>query len=203
MSVKILIADDHSVVRTGLMHLIQGRLFFREVASVSNCNGLLKAIRKDSYSHLILDMSLPDGVSTEILPVIRHLCPHINILLFSMYDRVIYEKILSAYGIYDYLEKSGTDAHILQVIHRFLNHQHTGRPAAIAPSPSPNPFQVLTERQLQVLHYLVSGCTTKEIAARLNIHMNTVSTTKNRIYEKTGAANASELIHLAIRYKML
>lgn len=200
MSVKILIADDHSVVRSGMTHMIQVRLRYPKVKGVSTCNAVLKELQAKSYTHLILDLRLPDGISLEIIPTVRRLYPDLRIMIFSMAEAVVYRDALAVYEVYHYLEKSRRDADILSFVDDFLNDRI--RPPTDTQPLRTNPFALLSVRQLEILHYMLSGYTTKEIAARLNLGMSTVSTMKGRIYEKTGTANTVELVQLAQTYKL-
>src|SRR5690606_19835280 len=201
MDVKILIADDHTVVRCALMQLIQHQLRFHQVKGVNSRNALLRELRQCRYTHLILDMSLSDGMSLEILPVLLKLYPHLQILIFSMFRKNTYQHILEKYPLYGYLQKDAPEKEILDTLHNFLNGIVLHKKISNVLKPYTNPFDKLSERQHQILHYLLQGCNTKEIAARLNIHCNTVSTMKNRIYEKTGASGISELVQMAVLHK--
>jgi len=197
----ILIADDHSMIRTGLKIFIQLHLEYNDVHEVSTCNNLMKELVKKKYTHLILDIILADGNTLEVIPNIRRVYPDLNIMIFSMQPAEIYGEAVKQYGIHYYLAKSAGEEEMLHLLHQFLQNQAPVRRSPVAQSRE-NPFSSLAPRELEILHYLLQGNGTKEISEILNLKMNTVSTMKNRIFEKTNAGNIKELIELATLYNV-
>jgi two-component system invasion response regulator UvrY len=201
MQPQILLADDHSMIRKGLKVLLQLHLNFTEVAEVTSCNELMKELAKRKFTHLVLDIILVDGNTLEILPAIRKLYPDLKILVFSMQPAEVYGKALHQYGIDHYLPKTTPEEETLRMLRRFLLNEQSGRDDTSAKYHN-NPFSALAPRELEILHYVLNGIGTKEIAETLNIKMNTVSTVKNRIFEKTLTSNLKELIELATLYNV-
>jgi two-component system, NarL family, invasion response regulator UvrY len=197
----ILIADDHSIIRKGLKMFLQFNLDYNCVEEVCTCSGLMKELVKKKYTHLILDIILSDGNTLEVLPNIRKVYPEINIMMFSMQPVEIYGEAVKQYGIYYYLSKSAGEDEMLQLLQRFIKNEAPLIKKTILQNPK-NPFSSLTPRELEILHYLLKGGGTKEIGETLNLKMNTVSTLKNRIFEKTNAGNLKELIELAMLYNV-
>ena len=200
MPPKILIADDHSMIRKGLKLNIQLSLHYKDIEEVATCNDLMKELIKKKYTHLILDIILSDGSTLEVIPNIRRVYPDLNILVFSMQPAEIYGEALRQYGINYYLSKSVGDEEIIAVLQKFLHNEAPVRKNHI--HHADNPFSSLAPRELEILHYLLKGSGTKEIAETLNLKMNTVSTMKTRIYEKTNASNIKELMELATLYNV-
>src|SRR5690349_9502652 len=87
---KILIADDHSMIRKGLKLNIQLNLGYPDIHEVSTCSELMKELVKSKYTHLLLDIILSDGNTLEVIPNIRRVYPDLNILVFSMQPAEIY-----------------------------------------------------------------------------------------------------------------
>ena len=197
----ILIADDHSMIRTGLKLFIQLNLGYTDVHEVSTCNSLMKELVKKKYTHLILDIILSDGNTLEVIPNIRRVYPELNILIFSMQPAEIYGEAVKQYGINHYLPKSTGEEEMQLLLQRFLQNQVPLKRNAVLQNPE-NPFSSLAPRELEILHYLLKGTGTKEISEILNLKMSSVSTMKNRIFEKTNAANIKELIELATLYNV-
>lgn len=197
---RILIADDHSMIRKGMKLQIQLSLGFADIEEVATCGELMKELVKKKYTHLILDIILSDGSTLEVIPNIRRVYPKLNILVFSMQPAEIYGEAVRQYGIHHYLSKSSGDEEIMQMLRRFLQNETPVRRSTI--QHADNPFTSLAPRELEVLHYVLKGMGTKDIAETLNLKMNTVSTVKNRIYEKTNAANIKELMELATLYNV-
>ncbi len=200
MQPKILIADDHSMIRKGLKLNIQLTLGYADIEEVATCNDLMKELVKKKYTHLILDIILSDGSTLEVIPNIRRVYPDLHILVFSMQPAEIYGEALKQYGINYYLSKSVGDEEIITILQKFLQNETPVRRNNI--QHQDNPFTTLAPRELEILHYVLKGIGTKEIAETLNLKMNTVSTIKTRIYEKTNAGNIKELIELATLYNV-
>ncbi len=200
MQPKILIADDHSMIRKGLKLHMQLTLGYTDIEEVATCNDLMKELVKKKYTHLILDIILSDGNTLEVIPNIRRVYPDLNILVFSMQPAEIYGEALKQYGINYYLSKSVGDEEIIQILQKFLQNETPVRRTNI--QHQDNPFKTLAPRELEILHYVLKGIGTKEIAETLNLKMNSVSTMKTRIYEKTNAGNIKELMELATLYNV-
>lgn len=197
----ILIADDHSMIRKGLKLYMQMNLGYSNIQEVGSCNELMKELVKKKYTHLVLDIILSDGSTLEVIPNIRRVYPDLQLLVFSMQPAEIYGEALKQYGIQYYLSKSSGEDEIINVLQKFLQNELTApRPTGI--QNADNPFTLLAPRELEILHYVLKGIGTKNIAETLNLKMNTVSTIKNRIYEKTKASNIKELIELATLYNV-
>lgn len=200
MQPKILIADDHSMIRKGLKLHMQLTLGYTDIEEVSTCNGLMKELVKNKYTHLVLDIILSDGSTLEVIPNIRRVYPDLHILVFSMQPAEIYGEALKQYGINYYLSKSVGDEEIISILQKFLLNETVVRKNNI--QHQDNPFKTLAPRELEILHYVLKGSGTKEIAETLNLKMNTVSTMKTRIYDKTNAGNIKELMELATLYNV-
>jgi two-component system, NarL family, invasion response regulator UvrY len=113
----------------------------------------------------------------------------------------IYAGAVKQYGINYYLSKSAGEQDIIRMLQRFLQNEGPSRNSATTPKQD-NPFSLLAPRELEILHYILKGMGTKEIGQTLNLRMSTISTLKNRIFEKTNAANLKELIELATLYNV-
>lgn len=196
----IIIADDHSMIRKGLKLHIQLNLGFTNIEEVGTCHDLMRELVKKKYTHLILDIILTDGSTLEIIPNIRRVYPELQILVFSMQPTEIYGEALKQYGIHYYLSKTVGDEEIIQVLQKFLQNETPVKKNSI--THPDNPFSSLAPRELEILHYILKGVGTKDIAETLNLKMNTVSTIKTRIYEKTNAGNIKELMELATLYNV-
>jgi DNA-binding NarL/FixJ family response regulator len=201
MEPHILITDDHSMIRKGLKIYLQVNLGNRYVDETSSCNELLNALKRKTYSHLILDIILGDGSALEVIPTIRNMYPDLNILIFSMQAPEVFGEALKQYGIYNYLPKSAGEDEIMSVLRRFLHNQLDIFPQTRKPN-AENPFTSLSPRELEVLHYLLKGIGTKEVSEYLNLRMNTISTLKNRILSKTKSPNMKHLMELAAMYNI-
>ena len=199
MHPKILIADDHSMIRKGLKLHMQLTLGYTDIHEVGTCHDLMMELVRNKYTHLILDIILSDGSTLEVIPNIRRVYPNLRSLVFSMQPAEIYGEALKQYGIHYYMSKAIGEEEMVQVLQQFL---HNEEPVRRHIQHQDNPFTALAPRELEILHYILKGIGTKEIADTLNLKMNTISTIKNRIFEKTTAGNIKELMELATLYNV-
>ena len=200
MQPKILIADDHSMIRKGLKLHMQLTLGYSDLNEVGTCNELMSELVKNKYTHLILDIILSDGSTLEVIPNIRRVYPDLQILIFSMQPAEIYGEALKQYGIQHYMSKSVGEEEMILILQKFMHNEEPTRKINI--HLQDNPFTSLAPRELEILHYVLKGIGTKDIAETLNLKMNTISTIKTRIFEKTTADNIKELMELATLYNV-
>ena len=200
-TVSVLLADDHSMIRRGLKFFLQVTLECRRITEVVSCSDLMREVAKNEHTHLILDIILKDGNSLEIIPSIRNISPELKIMIFSMQPAEIYGPAVRQYNILHYIHKSESEEQMLKKLSVFLNNDPLNEDINRVPSLS-NPFALLAPRELEVLHYILRGYGTKSIGETLNLQMSTVSTLKNRIFEKTKASNLKELLDLAVLYNI-
>jgi two-component system invasion response regulator UvrY len=201
MNYWVLIADDHSMIRKGLKLFLQMYNENSIIHEVGTCNDLMKELIKNKYTHLILDIIMPDGNTLEVIPNIRKVYPELQIMIFSMQPPEIYADALKQYGITNYMSKSLEEDQIIEGLSKFMSNQPAVSMIGKTITPL-NPFSQLAPRELEILHYVLRGLRTKEIGDTLNLKMSTISTIKHRIFEKTGAGNFKELLELASLYNL-
>ncbi|GAA4334753.1 hypothetical protein GCM10023184_29060 [Flaviaesturariibacter amylovorans] len=142
-------------------------------------------------------MIFKDGNSLEILPAVVQLFPQLNIMGYSMLPADVYEPVLHKLGVQYYLHKGSSQEQIEATLARFLFEpapQRVAHPVSVSQA---NPFSQLSQRELEVLHYLLKGETIGQIATSLNLHKNTVSTLKARIFEKVDVLSYKDLLEKA------
>ena len=200
MEPSILIADDHSIIRKGLKLYLQLNLGYTDIHEAATCNELMKELVKKKYTHLVLDIILSDGNTLEVIPNIRRVYPDLNIMVFSMQPGEVYGEALKKYGIEYYLSKTKGEEETIKYLQLFM---HNEMPVKKTPAAfHDNPFSSLAPRELEILHYVLKGVGTKEIAEGLNLKMTTISTLKTRIFEKTNSSSTRELMELATLYNV-
>jgi DNA-binding NarL/FixJ family response regulator len=194
MEVKVLVVEDHSIVKMGLTAILN-KLKVQEIGDVSTCADLLNELATNDYTHLILDIILPDGNTLEYIETINEKYPHLSILVHSMQPEEVYGKISNKFKIHSYLHKGASESEINYHLELFIKNQ----PLVIKKKieDSSNPFSTLAVRELEILHYLLNGYRTKEIANSLGLKMNTVSTIKSNIFDKVKADSFTHLLQLA------
>lgn len=198
---RILIGDDHGIIRRGISLLIQMEIGEYSITEAGTCSRVMAELNKNYFTHLILDIIFPDGSALEILPNIKSVYPELRIMLFSMQPPEIYGEAMKQFSIQYYLSKTSDNATVTKVLTNFLNNDKNIEESNHLVS-GINPFKNLSPRELQILHYMLNGFGTKQISETLNLKMNAVSTLKKRIYEKTDTANFKALIDLCTLYKI-
>jgi two-component system invasion response regulator UvrY len=201
MPPKILLADDHSMIRKGVRLLCQVEMGISEIGEATSCKELISQLAVDGYTHLVLDLNLADGSSIDILQHIRDLYPELKIAVLTIQADNIYHEILKKYGVDCFINKAADAEDTVQQLGRFFRNERFGR-SRVTAAKSKNPFSDIAPRELQILQYWLHGTGTKETARLLGVSMSTVSTVKAKILGKTNAANFVELSELAKLYKI-
>lgn len=169
------------------------------INTVSSSAELMSALRTKTYTHLIINIIQVDGNTLEILPNIATLYPKMNIMVYSVHQPIeIYANVLKQHNIQYYLNKIADEETTAKLIDQFI--QNIKIKKSNLELPKENPFNRLSSRELEVLHYLIQGVSTKEIAETLNLKMNSISTFKQRIFTKTECTNLKELLQLTKQY---
>lgn len=188
------------MIRRGIQVLC-GYLGVNDVAEVTNCADLMRELADKNYTHLVLDINLADGNTLEILPKIRELYPHLQITILSMQPESVYGRVLKQYGVYQFISKAAPEDQTITMLRKFFQNEISVKPES-EPSKK-GPFSDFTPRELEILHYMLKGMGTNEIANALDLKGNTISTVKSRIFEKTRTNNFVELKELAHIYKLV
>ena len=155
----------------------------QNIDTVNTIEELKAQIGISNYTHLILDIIMPDGNSLELIESINTKYPALSILVHSMQPVEVYGKIANKYNIHSYLHKGASESEIFYQLELFVKNQ---------------PLNIKKKLdELEILHYLLNGHRTKEIATSLGLKMNTVSTIKSNIFEKVKAESFTHLLQLA------
>jgi two-component system, NarL family, invasion response regulator UvrY len=202
MEKKILVADDHSLVRNGLKLIFQTQLGCKEVGQVSSCHALMEELKTKKYTHVVLDINLSDGSIIEVLGNMHRLYPWVHIAIVSMQPKAVYEKILRKYGIYLYISKGANEEETIRQLRQFLQNDHL-RPEDRWEEGKDKLAVDFTTREVEVMNYMLQGMRTNDIAETLGLKGNTISTVKNRIFEKTKTSNLIQLREFAALHKII
>jgi len=198
--VKILIADDHVMIRKGTRMLLEYQLGYNNIDEASSVAQTQEKLEQGGFTHLILDISFGDKSGLELIPWIKEEQPHLQVLIFSMQPEEIFRPILQRDGVYGFLSKQTGETESIKRFRMFLDGEKVAPINKALTANNDNPFEFLSVRETAVLLELLKGKGTKEISNALDIRMNTVSTLKARIFEKTGTKNTQQLIDLARNY---
>ena len=203
-----LIADDHSIVRQGISLLIKELFFNATIYQAGTFKETLKIVRDTKIDLLVLDINFPDGNSLNILSETKTLQPELKILIFSAYEEDLYALRYLNAGATGYLNKGSNEDEIKQALQsmmvtgKYITQNIKDRILESYISKKPlNPLEQLSNREVEVARLLIKGFGNMEIAELLQIKKSTVSTFKNRIFEKLEIVNLAELIDLFQLYQ--
>lgn len=207
---RILLVDDHPVVREGLADNINREAGLLVCAQAEDHPGALRAIETAKPDLVVVDLMLKDSSGLELIKDIRARWPKLLVLVVSMHDETLYaERVLRA-GAQGYITKQEATRDILQAIRRVLNggvylNEKTASIVLARMAANPQPMRDsiadrLADRELQVFELMGRGLSSRDIARQLRIDVKTVDTYRARIREKLNLKTSSELLQLAIRW---
>ena len=205
---RILIADDHPIVRSGLKRILDAQNDMEVVAEAEDgAEAVKKALAEDVHV-AILDVSMPKTTGIQAADELNKRKPELKLLMLSMYDseQFLFESLRA--GASGYVLKSEADHDIVEAVRRTMRGQSFLYPSAISTlvkdfvdrgRPDEEKFDILTPRELQVLKLIAEAYTSKEIAKELVISVKTVERHRQNILDKLGMSDRVELTRYAIR----
>ena len=207
---RILIADDHPIVRHGLRQILADAADVSTIGEAASAADLLGLLRAQTWDILVLDLAMPGRGGLDTLKLVRAEWPRLPILILSMYSEDQYAIRALRAGADGYLNKESAAEKLLEAIRKvtgggkYVSARLAERLAIEVGRPGSRlPYEVLSDRELQVLVFLGSGKTVGEIAELLALSVKTVSTYRARILEKTGLRNNAELVQYTIEHKLV
>lgn len=200
---SFLIADDHSVVRQGVSLLIKELFLNADIYQSGTFSDTFKVLKETKIDLLVLDINFPDGNSLNIIAEIKSIQPDVKILIFSAYDEDIYAMRYLNAGASGYLNKGSSEEEMKQALNsmflsgKYITQKIKDRILDSYISKAPiNPLERLSNREVEVARLLIKGYGNLEISEFLQIKKTTVSTFKNRIFEKLEIDNLAALIEV-------
>lgn len=207
---KILIVDDHAIVRQGWKHILTEELPGAEYGEAGNGQELWEKVQTGSWDMVLLDIHMPGKNGLLVLKELREAYPNLPVLILSMYpERQYAVRVLKA-GAAGYLTKESAPDELAMAIKKVLNGGKYISPTLVehlavqfdALSERASHL-TLSDREFQVLCLLASGHSLKEIADQLHVSLSTVGTYRARILEKMQLRNNTELTHYAIEHGLV
>lgn len=205
-SIRVVIADDHAVVRRGLRQVLDADGGFEVVAEAADLDSARRYVRGHHPDVLVLDLNMPGGSSLDGIPEIRAECPGTQIVVLTMQDEPAYARHALGAGALGYVLKEAAEAELVEAIQRaaagdtYLNPRLGARVAA---EPPPGPPDGLSEREVEVLRMIALGHTNAEIADKLYLSVRTVETHRAHIQQKLRLGSRSELVRYAIDHRLI
>jgi DNA-binding NarL/FixJ family response regulator len=207
---RILIVDDHPMMRTGLAQLIDNEPDLKVCAEADTAGQAIDIVAKQKFDLALLDISLPDKSGLELLKDIRSLRPELPILVVSMHDEMVYaERVLRAGGR-GYIMKQEGGVKFLSAIRQvlagqvYVSQNMSSRILEVFSGRQPDyfgsPVRKLSDREFEVFQFIGQGIGTRVIAEKLHLSVKTVEVHRANIKEKLALKTATELVRYAVRW---
>lgn len=208
--IRVLVAEDHTIVREGIKQLIGMARDMQVVGEAGNGEQLMDVLRQTPCDVVLLDISMPGVNGLEAIPRIRALLQPPAVLMLSMHDEAQMAARALKIGAAGYATKDSDPALLLTAIRkvasggRYIDPELADRMVfEVGLTDSRPPHALLSEREFSVFERLVQGEGVNEIAQHLAISSKTVSTHKARLMEKMGAHSVAELVKYAMEHKLV
>ena len=208
---RIVIADDHAIVREGLKRIVASEPGFEVAGEAGDGNEVLRLVREQAFDVLLLDLSMPDQGGIDALAAIKARVPELPVLILSGFPEAHYAMALLRQGAAGYLNKECDPEEIATAIRTVYRGRRYITPAVaellaegVAGGNGDKPLhETLSEREFQVFLRLSKGETIGHMADGMSLSVKTVSTHKSHILDKMGVANQVELVRYAIDHGLL
>jgi DNA-binding NarL/FixJ family response regulator len=208
--IKILIADDHAIVRSGLKQLLSGESDFTVAGEAANGLEALELIREHPFDVVLMDMSMPGRSGIELIKMVKAEKSKLAVLVLSMHKEEQYAVRALKAGAAGYLTKESAPDQLVAAIRKvagggmFISSGVAERLAIeLGGNHDADPHTQLSDREYQIFRMIVAGTTIGHIADELSLSIKTVSTHKTRILQKMKMTSSAELIHYAIRHQLV
>jgi DNA-binding NarL/FixJ family response regulator len=207
---RILIADDHAIVRDGLRRILQGAPGLEVAGEAVDGNEVMARVREGGFDLLLLDMSMPGKSGIELIKWAKLARPELAILVLSMHQEEQYAVRSIRAGASGYVTKDSASELLVAAIRKVAGGGLYISPGVaeqlaftLRPQAADLPHQTLSDREYEVFNLLVTGGTVSDIAARLHLSGKTVSTHKARILEKMGMNSVADLVRYAVAHQLI
>jgi two-component system invasion response regulator UvrY len=208
--IRVLIADDHAIVRTGVRHVLSSTSGVSVAGEASTAQELFTLVRKKEFDVVLLDITLPDKSGLEVIKELKRQHPDMAVLVFTMHPEDLFGMRALRAGATGYLTKENAPTELVKAIRKVAAGRRymssvLAEQLALPGEPHEErpPHLSLSDREYQVIRLLASGKAVTEIAQELSLSVKTVSTYRTRILEKMGMRNNAELIQYAIRNRLV
>ncbi len=205
-AIRLVLADDHAVVRSGLRMLLDSESDFEVVAEASNIEDARRYVRGHHPKVLVLDLNMPGGSSLEAIPLIREESPDTRIVVLTMQQEPAFAREALGAGALGYVLKEAADDELVEAVRNAAAGESYLNPklgARIASEPPPGPPDDLSEREVDVLRLIALGHTNSEIAEQLFLSVRTVETHRSHIQQKLRLSTRAELVDYALKRKLI
>jgi two-component system, NarL family, response regulator NreC len=208
LTVTIVLADDHRVVREGLRMLLQAEDDFEVLGEAGDVETALRKVLAHHPRVLVLDLNMPGKPSLEAIPRIMEISPGTSVVILTMQDNPAMARDALRAGALGYVLKEAAHTELVQAVRlaaagrTYLNPE-LGARLATAPSGPAGPPDSMSQREVDVLSLIAAGHTNAEIGGRLYLSVRTVESHRARIQLKTGCATRAELVAYARAHQLV
>lgn len=205
-TIKILLADDHTIVRQGLKLILASQPDMSVVGEASNGREVVELASKLRPDIILLDVAMPELNGIEATRRMMEANPRVRILVLSMHKEAVYVREILKAGARGYLLKDVIDAELLNAVRAVARGDGYVSPAVSGALLSDyrqnvtDPADLLTKREREVLQLIAEGKTNKEVATHLNLSVYTVDSHRGKIMEKLNLHSTGELVRFAIKH---
>jgi DNA-binding NarL/FixJ family response regulator len=205
--IRIVIADDHAIVREGLKRIVGDVADMQVVDEAADGTQVMERVRDLEFDVLLMDLSMPGRSGMELIKQVKAEKPKLRILVLSMHQETQYAVRSIKSGANGYLTKETAPALLEQAIRKVASggayvSTEVAEQLALGAMPGSEkaPHEALSDREFQVLRMLVAGTSVTDIATQLHLSAKTVSTHKTNLMQKLGVPNQSELLRYALKH---
>ena len=207
---KVLIADDHTLVRKGLRQILLESGAVKVADEAKDGKETIAKVSANPYDVVLLDISFPGRSGIEVLKQVKSIRPKLPVLILSMHPEEQYAVRALRAGAAGYVTKESAPDELIEAIQKvarggkYITASLADKLAEEIGEPSEElPHERLSDREYQVMCMIASGKTVKEIGRELNLSVKTISTHRARILQKMNMKNSAQLTHYAIKYKLV
>jgi DNA-binding NarL/FixJ family response regulator len=205
--IRIVIADDHAIVREGLKRIVSSLAGLDMVGEAADGTEVMQRVRELDFDVLLLDLSMPGRSGMELIKLVHAEKPRLRILVLSMHQELQYAVRAIKSGASGYLTKESAPALLEQAIRKIAAggawiSAEVAEQLALGAMPGSQalPHESLSDREFEVFRLLAAGVSVTDIATQLSLSVKTVSTHKANLMHKLGLGNASELVRYALKH---
>ena len=203
--IRLLIADDHKIVRDGLKRILAATTDIEVAGEAASGDEALALAKANDYDVAMIDMSMPGLAGVALVKRLKAEKPKLRILVLSMHGEHQYAARALKAGASGYLTKDSASEQLVGALRKIAaGGVHISETAAASlVGSTESPHEALSDREFEVLRLLVEGLGPTEIGEKLHLSVKTVSTHKTRIFDKLKVASTAELVRYALEHKLL
>lgn len=207
---RVLLVDDHPIVRKGLRRLIENDAQLEVCAEAEGVRDAREAIRRHQPDVVVVDISLKDGDGIELVKELRAHHPRLPVLVLSMHEEAVYAERLLAAGANGYIMKQAASAQFVTALYavlagrRYVSDAIGARPlrrgGVNEAEGGSSQVDALSNRELQILEMIGRGRSSREVAEALNLSIKTIEAHRQRIKRKLGLGSGAQLVNFAVAW---